>query len=414
MVFNGEDRQMAEGEHSEISRIFRTGGTWTELRYSEQQRFSLASGSIADSSSLSPRTLEGVKLQSRGGSAFRPYGKRPPEPEEETATTKSSVLALTCRVANAAGLLPTPQEMYNQQAAVMETLVSNLGRSRQGHLCIYCGKVYSRKYGLKIHIREELCTTGSHSTSDLNKWMACGWKAVLPREGVASTEQQAYWPDARDVKCDHSNLDFNSWQGHPGFLCIVNVADVSIGPAGASAVMFVPGSRTHTGYKPLNCKVCLRPFGDPSNLNKHVRLHTGGETPYKCEQCGKVLVRRRDLERHLRSRHSPSLAGAEATSHNATTGQPSATEQARDDLFLWQEEPKLSNVTKLIAVRYGDVSCAPCPVLAAATRNICPQRHSANGKVKKNLMVRCLRNKVCYTIPDCKKCDPCGNSSLDL
>lgn len=39
------------------------------------------------------------------------------------------------------------------RAAEMETLVSNLGRSKRGHLCIYCGKIYSRKYGLKIHIR---------------------------------------------------------------------------------------------------------------------------------------------------------------------------------------------------------------------------------------------------------------------
>ncbi|XP_033114855.1 PR domain zinc finger protein 13-like [Anneissia japonica] len=75
-------------------------------------------------------------------------------------------------------------------------------KSKRGHLCIYCGKFYSRKYGLKIHLR------------------------------------------------------------------------------------------THTGYKPLKCKVCLRPFGDPSNLNKHTRLHAEGETPYRCEFCGKVLVRR--------------------------------------------------------------------------------------------------------------------------
>ncbi|XP_023703836.2 zinc finger protein 420 [Cryptotermes secundus] len=102
-------------------------------------------------------------------------------------------------------------------AAEMETLVSNLGRSKKGHLCIYCGKIYSRKYGLKIHIR------------------------------------------------------------------------------------------THTGYKPLKCKFCLRPFGDPSNLNKHVRLHAEGDTPYKCDLCGKILVRRRDLERHVKSRHSPHL-----------------------------------------------------------------------------------------------------------
>jgi uncharacterized Zn-finger protein len=32
--------------------------------------------------------------------------------------------------------------------------------------------------------------------------------------------------------------------------------------------------RTHTGYKPLQCRVCSRPFSDPSNLNKHIRLHS--------------------------------------------------------------------------------------------------------------------------------------------
>ena len=107
---------------------------------------------------------------------------------------------------------PLPSEQEGEPLDLLPRSLY-LSKSRKGHLCVYCGKLYSRKYGLKIHLR------------------------------------------------------------------------------------------THTGYKPLKCKVCLRPFGDPSNLNKHVRLHAEGDTPYRCQYCGKVLVRRRDLERHVKSRH---------------------------------------------------------------------------------------------------------------
>ncbi|XP_044726598.1 PR domain zinc finger protein 5 [Chrysoperla carnea] len=149
-------------------------------------------------------------------SAFQPYA-----PKSAPLTPPPYLLNNNIRLTQSLIQFPTTNmvdiqsnlELTYTHAAHMETLVSNLGKSKQGHLCIYCGKLYSRKYGLKIHIR------------------------------------------------------------------------------------------THTGFKPLKCKYCLRPFGDPSNLNKHVRLHAEGETPYKCELCGKVLVRKRDLDRHLKSRH---------------------------------------------------------------------------------------------------------------
>lgn len=115
------------------------------------------------------------------------------------------------------------------------------GKPKKGHLCLYCGKLYSRKYGLKIHMR------------------------------------------------------------------------------------------THTGYKPLKCKVCFRPFGDPSNLNKHVRLHAEGNTPYRCDYCGKVLVRRRDLERHVKSRHP---------GHQGMKKRSEEEEDHADDREDHTEEPK--------------------------------------------------------------------------
>lgn len=120
-------------------------------------------------------------------------------------------------------------------AAHLETIVSNMGTSKQGHLCIYCGKLYSRKYGLKIHIR------------------------------------------------------------------------------------------THTGFKPLKCKYCARPFGDPSNLNKHVRLHVQGNTIYKCNECDKILVRRRDLQRHMQARHSGPGGGGGEAAGEGTSSQKSMT-----------------------------------------------------------------------------------------
>ncbi|CAL1677304.1 unnamed protein product [Lasius platythorax] len=108
---------------------------------------------------------------------------------------------------------PAESEKKTDPAEV-ETRASEIGKCNEGYRCIFCNKIYSRKYGLRIHIR------------------------------------------------------------------------------------------THTGYKPLTCKVCEHRFGDPSNLNKHVRLHVTDDSRYKCDICGKVLVRRRDLERHKNSWHS--------------------------------------------------------------------------------------------------------------
>lgn len=98
--------------------------------------------------------------------------------------------------------------------AQLERIASDIGKCSAGYKCIFCDKIYSRKYGLRIHIR------------------------------------------------------------------------------------------THNGYKPLYCKICGRRFGDPSNLNKHSRLHATDNSPYKCGVCNKILVRRRDLERHINSWHS--------------------------------------------------------------------------------------------------------------
>uniref|UniRef100_A0A915JCR3 C2H2-type domain-containing protein n=1 Tax=Romanomermis culicivorax TaxID=13658 RepID=A0A915JCR3_ROMCU len=122
---------------------------------------------------------------------------------------------------SACGASIVPCQNDHHEKLAIENLATNLGKTMDGthHRCIYCGKIYSRKYGLKIHLR------------------------------------------------------------------------------------------THTGFRPLKCKFCARPFGDPSNLNKHTRLHVeSGDlncaAVYPCHVCKKSWSRKRDLERHLVSRHS--------------------------------------------------------------------------------------------------------------
>lgn len=161
--------------------------------------------SSSSSSATSPSSLDRMAPAEREELASRHSAFKPYVPQKDVCRS---------RLASYNMHLPTVTSLESDALAMdMETIVSNAGKSKEGHRCIYCGKLCSRKYGLKIHIR------------------------------------------------------------------------------------------THTGYKPLKCSFCERAFGDPSNLNKHVRLHTDGDTPYKCSICGKVMIRRRDLERHLRSRH---------------------------------------------------------------------------------------------------------------
>ena len=105
---------------------------------------SLSSDSQISSNSSTQRTSIRKDIPHRQ-SAFKPYSNQnkniSPLMRNETVLAPYSVQTIVS---------PSTADIH---AAHMETIVSNLGKSGQGHLCIYCGKIYSRKYGLKIHIR---------------------------------------------------------------------------------------------------------------------------------------------------------------------------------------------------------------------------------------------------------------------
>lgn len=94
-----------------------------------------------------------------------------------------------------------------------------------------------------------------------------------------------------------------------------------------------------TGFKPLKCKFCFRPFGDPSNLNKHIRLHTqhandhstssenssSSLSAHHCHICNKSFLKQRDLQRHVQLKHGDILT---------VNGNPATPQEDSQDLTL--------------------------------------------------------------------------------
>lgn len=106
----------------------------------------------------------------------------------------------------------------------------------------------------------------------------------------------------------------------------------------------------------MKCKVCSRPFSDPSNLNKHVRLHSQGDTPYRCLYCDKILVRKRDLDRHILSRHHHVLPSSSLSSEIHITDEPNEQRHQKSTLQSAQEKREKAS-SSATACENGDEIC---------------------------------------------------------